>query len=437
MRHFRIFFFLLSLFVNIFPLTVYAAETQKKLPPGIFRMSDGAYYQPSTGIRAMTLDEYGLDILPSMSEEVVNDSASSSKAIFPLKSAILRGRELLKSESDAEKTSVPRIAKSEPNNRHITLAIWNPASDEIRKFSGVKEGKKLVPDVGQKDDVQVVVTNGLNSAFRVKGGDIVVAIRYPIYVEIQNSTEKHPLYEVQDAIYTPYSADLRTPEMIAFGKRWLSMQMSTVYTQLRENGVPSRSMPSKLLADVIDPELTQLILAIEHIDPGVSDKNAKVALERFYVTLAANEEDSYDFSKSPVGALGIAQFMPKTYAFVASMSALGLPKDFNTGMRTPLHAITAEVAYLDYLLTQLPKGTVAQLAQSPDFVHEYIAAAYNGGPSRVRKAMNAWEENLDAKERLHVRASSRLRLETMHYVLKLRQVRLMLRQENAQLAQAN
>lgn len=414
----------------------YAAEIQEKLPPGIFRMSDGMYYQPSTGIRAQTVQAFGIDVPALTNTEIPIEAVSSTEAIFPLKSAILRGRELLRSERDAEKSLEPRIVNNEPDDRHITLAIWNPSSNDIRKYSGTKEGKKLVPDAGQIDEVQVVSPNGLNSAFRVKGGDIVVAIRYPIYIETNGGTIKNPQYEVQDAIYTPYSADLRTPEMVAYGKRWLNMQMSNVYAQLREKGVPSRSMPSRLLADVIDPELTQLILAIEHIDPGVSDKNAKVALERFYVTLAANEDDSYDFSKSPVGALGIAQFMPKTYAFVASMPALGLPKDFNTGMRTPLHAITAEVAYLDYLLTQLPKGTVAKLSQSPDFVHEYIAAAYNGGPSRVRKAMNAWEENLDAKERLRVRAASRLRLETMQYVLKLRQVRTMLRQENVQLAQA-
>ena len=37
--------------------------------------------------------------------------------------------------------------------------------------------------------------------------------------------------------------------------------------------------------------------------------------------------------------------------------------------------------------------------------------------------MSAWEENLDPNERQRVKNRSRLKLETMKYVLKLREVR--------------
>ncbi len=438
MRSSRHLIALCCLVVSAFPAVALAAEGDASLPAGIFRMADGTYYQPSTGLHAPTLQELAPGTPAATSSTSTPPTTSTSEEPpyvlptpldpFPLKSAIRRGRDLLQAAVDADTPAKPRTSTVEPDDRHITLAIWDPATDDIRTWSGMKRGTKLVPDKGQADDVRVSSSNGINSEFRAKGG-IVVAIRYPIYAETAASTKKHKRYEVQDEVYTPFSADLRTPEMIAYGKAWLAQQVTNVFDMLRLHGVPSRSMPTKRVADVIDPELTELIMAIEHIDQGVNGQRAKSSLERFYVTVAANEGDAYDFSRSKVGALGIAQFMPKTYAFVSSFPGLGLNKDFVTAMRTPAHAITAEVAYLDYLLAQLPKGTAAQLADHPDLVHEYIAASYNGGSARVKKAMAAWEENLDAKERLHVLSRSRLKLETMHYVLKLRQVRDILRKD--------
>ena len=92
-------------------------------------------------------------------------------------------------------------------------------------------------------------------------------------------------------------------------------------------------------------------------------------------------------------------------------------------MRDPVNALTAQVVYLDYLLAQFPKETRNRAHLFPSFTQEIVAAAYNGGPARVKKAMVVWEENLDPAERLHVLERSRLKKETMQYVTKLRLVR--------------
>jgi soluble lytic murein transglycosylase-like protein len=145
-------------------------------------------------------------------------------------------------------------------------------------------------------------------------------------------------------------------------------------------------------------------------------------LNPLYVTLATNKEKAFAYSRSSVGAMGIVQFMPKTYAAVAKWNGYGLKSSFDEGMGNATNAITAEVAYLDYLMSCLPKETVALYGTKPTLVHEVVAAAYNGGATRAVKAMAAWEENTDPKQRLHVKTRSRLKLETMNYVLKLRQV---------------
>jgi hypothetical protein len=73
---------------------------------------------------------------------------------------------------------------------------------------------------------------------------------------------------------------------------------------------------------------------------------------------------------------------------------------------------------------RLPDDVVEkEYLDHPERLQEYVAAAYNGGAGRVKKALVVWEENLDPVERLRVRTRSRLKPETMQYVLKLRRVR--------------
>lgn len=405
------------------------AET---LPAGVFKMADGTYFHPVSHNRAPTLEALA-SLVPGMapiSTSTPESTTSTAPILFPLKAAIEQARSELQSRITAAAPAEPQYAAEEADARDITLAIWNSKTDALRYVDAHKRGTSLTLADGSSN-VQVLRTNGVNSTYRVKGddGEIVVGVRYPIYKSI--GTKAAPKYEISEVAYVPYSAELNTPEMAAYGERWLKEQVNDAFNVLRENSVASLAFDGALLADTVDKELVTAILAIEHLDTNAVQKFPRESLDAFYVVLAANESSSYNFSRSSAGAFGLAQFMPSTYKFVASKPELKLNPNFDAGLSDPNNAIRAQVAYLDYIHSRLPETTVVNYDAQRDLVHEYLAASYNGGYPIVAKAMQVWEENLDLKERSIVRTRSRLKLETMNYVLKLRNIRQALRERAA------
>ncbi len=387
----------------------YAAE----LPTGVFQMRDGMYFHPTSGLVTSNLN----DILMHVSS---TQTATSTTAPSALKFAIKRAQELLSATSTA-----PSVASSDDGWRTVTLAIWDPAAptsvEAIRIVTLEKNGMKLRELANPIVGIRVARSNGANSEFSVATGEMIVAVRYPIYRERKISAKKI-VYDVSDIIYTPYARALHTPEMIAEGKQWLDQTVAGVFEELRREGIPSRVSSNRLVADVIDPEFVKRILLVEHLDENALQNDARRQIEALFVTLGANEDRAFTVAKSKAGALGLAQFIPKTYAALVRWPHLHLEQNFEKGMRDPKNAIRAEVAYLDYLLSRLPDEIHAS-SMPRERVEEIVAASYNGGATRAASAMKAWEENLDPSQRLHVKSRSRLKLETMKYVLKLRALR--------------
>ena len=431
-RSFRSVFFAL---IGCFALATSAQAAT--LPAGVFQMHDGSYFQPSSGFVTPDLDAMLAHLSSSTTlgttssstvlltneatstTSLVTDVTSTTPYVFPLKAAILRAQEMLKSQISP--SAKPQIVKKDDGTRNIMLAIWNPVTDVIRYVTAIKEGAKLTNLSPGAGSIRVTYSNGINSSFVVPD-EIVVGIKYPIYTE-KSLGKKKVEYEIEDQVYTPYSNALHTPQMVAEGKRWFDQQVEQVYTDLRSAKVMSRAFPLKQMADVIDPSFLKSIAIIEHVDESVVNHDMNPSIETFFVQLASNESDTFDYSRSSAGALGLVQFIPSTYKSIAAKwPNLHLNPDFEIGMRDPENAMRAQAAYLDYLLACLPDTATQTYATNRDRANEYIAAAYNAGPSLVAKAMKVWDDNFDTASRPHVLKRSRLKLETMNYVLKLRKL---------------
>lgn len=424
--------FLCIVSVCAFAATTFSVHAEERsdagdvaLPAGVFRMSDGKYYEPSRGILSADLQEIVSRVSSvSTTQPIVASSTEDVRVqLIPLKRAIQRGREMIERLIEQNRSPTPRIEASDAGWRPVTLAIWNPRTDGIRLVQVLKRGTHLRSDANGRDGISVSRSNGVNSEFVITGndGEIVVAIQYPIYREkILTKKKKH--YEVHEVVYTPYSKGLHTPEMIRQGKRWFDDVVTSVFGQLRADGVVSRAFPDKLLADVLEPSIIERITIIEHLDDAALRKDPGRHIEAFYVTLAANEEQAYTHAKSKAGALGLVQFIPKTYAAIAKWPQLRIHPNFEFGMRDPKNAIRAQAAYLDYLLSRLPEEARASGIASA-YVEEVVAASYNGGATRAVRAMSVWEDNFDPQKRLQIKTRARLKLETMKYVLKLRTLR--------------
>lgn len=401
--------------------------------PGIFEMADGMFFQPSTGRLAASCGQV-LGTTPS--------TAPAAPAPEPVpvvqgtaRAAVERARTMLlahiKEENEGRK---PDIVTTYDVMVDVTLAVWNSKTDEIRLIEMKKNGFRVDAPV----PVKVKRNNGVNSEFLLEDeDDIVVGVRYPIFRDV-TVTARKPRYELVDVHYVPYSARLHTPEMVAWGQETLDANVKAAYDAYRAAGIRSRAFPDRLLVDVISKEQLETIAVIEHLSEGsLFGSNPRLAMESVFVVLAGNQDDAYAYSRSSMGAKGIFQFIPSTYKLMVARKDLGLDPDFETGMADPVNAIKAAVAYLDAELAGMPLAVKDLYYVNNDRVIEYLAAAYNGGGTRIRRAVMMWGDAWSDPHDAEIAALSRkygagslnvlraknatLRAETITYVKKLRQ----------------
>ena len=353
------------------------------------QMQDGRWLDTETGLTGESQAEVTSDATSSAPLAMIEASPS-----IGLRDAVTRARVLLQEHLDATRPKKPKTVASKNAWVDVTLAVWNSGTGEIKLVSAKKDGNSLKesdPDL----EVAVSRTNGINSQYAVDDGSgkiFVVGVEYPILTEKVISKHKK-VYTLNDVLYVPYSDKLQVPEMVAWGAQTLDGYVSDVYGQLREQGIMSRAMPGRLLADVIDPNLVKSIVFIEHAGNGVTVNDPKGVTDAIKVVLAANQGNAYAYSVSVAGARGLVQFIPSTYKLMTRRNDLGLIKDFVAGMTDPHNAIKAEVAYLDAELANMPADIRALADTDMPKLDTYLAAAYNGGGGRVHKAIAAFGES--------------------------------------------
>jgi len=366
--------------------------------PGIFQMADGRYYHLSSGRLSDSCGSLLQSLGMPAPEEDATGTPSESANTFPLIDAVRRARQMLQAAIDADVAAGKKqpVVTTYDTWVDVTLAVWNSRTDEISLIHAGKNGAKLDVDEGADVGIDVRFSNGVNTHFALDDGDkIVVAVRYPIFKDISVSKRK-PRYQLQDVVYSPFSEPLRTPEIVALGQATLRANIEEAMSQYRAAGIMSRAFRDRLLVDVIDPELLEAIAVIEHLGEKAVLSDPERASGSFYAIVATNEDDAYAYSRSSAGARGLVQFIPSTYALMVKRSELGLIKDFEDGMSDPVNAIKAQIAYLDAELASMPISVKDLYAVDRWRVDEYLAAAYNGGGARVRKAIAAFGDEWSA-----------------------------------------
>jgi hypothetical protein len=270
-----------------------------------------------------------------------------------------------------------------------------------------------------------------------------VAVKYPTFTDVSTSRRKKK-YELHDVVYTPYAEAIHKPELVAYGRSTLETTIAAAFDAYRAAGVKSRAFPDRLLADVVDPQLVESIAIIEHLNTGsLNGDGAQTAMDSVFVTIGANQADAFDYARSTAGAMGLVQFIPSTYKLMAKRPELGLIQDFKTGMTDPVNAVKAEIAYLDAELANMPLSVKDLYYVDNDRVKEYLAAAYNAGGTRVRKAIAQWGDSWSDPHAAEIAAVAKkkgarsrsvtslknatLHAETVDYVKKMRRALTMLR----------
>jgi hypothetical protein len=358
---------------------------------------------------------------------------------YSLLKKIEEGRELLKGESVKLQmgiTGTRRVRLSRRRykevpvtgivGREMALAILEP-SGKIRIARAVKrdgEFEVLTPGF----ILSMRRENGINSDIYCvsPAGGKVVAVKYPISNEGNRFGGGQPVIE---AVYTPYSAEIKTEEVIERGLEIKDGFIDKAYSQLRSRGVLSRAFPGRRIVDAIPKDLLRVLLLNEHIDPGEfkSAALAKPLAERVLTVIATNRDSAYAYSISPAGARGLVQMIPSTYRLLLNKySAAGLKSDFALGMSDPINAVMAQV-----LLCDSDWQAIRTRSDVPaDRVGPYLAAAYNGGVGRVLTLLSTLETDwleapdqnsrptITVSRRVPVRVRSRTGRVTRRYVVK-------------------
>lgn len=413
-------FSLISAFILLFAVSPASAEGLA----GVFQMADGTFYHPASGLKAASEAEMaqklGIQVSIIASSNSVVVTPVEPEPGLPVLRAANRARAELSARIAQDRLADPSVKITETDDfwRDVTLAVWNQNTDQIAYVTGKKKGTELRLSGG--GDISVLRSNWINSEYNPEDpAQHVVAVRYPILKAIyEGKTIKH--YEIEDAVYTPYSRDLHTKEVAVEGERHVDELVKQALDAMRADGVPSRAYPGKLMADVVDPELLKSIIVIEHSDLSLLQRDPRQAVERVYVTFAFNPGIAYNYARSSAGALGVPQFMPTTYKNFVKRTQLKLIPDFEKGMRDHVNAVRAQAAYMDDALASLPVEA-RKLGMSHSKVREYLAASYNGGYARVRTAIQIWDEQISGELKpAEIKSRSRLRPETIQYVKKLR-----------------
>lgn len=400
---------------------VLSTSTSPSLPI-MLQMADGHFYNPTTGQTAATksalyallypgqpippaLDAITTTTIPTTtpptSEPAIPTPSTTTLPEFPLRAAIEVSRHLL--ESDPV-TSTSHVYRSLSQKIPLVFAVWDGVSsvaldaDATTSATSTTEPSSApgITLVRQQVSLSRLQSKGIReyiSALQTPG--VVVGVYYPLITK--GGTKKKPKYQANYVVYTPYSEDLHTSDMVALGKARLKQLTENAYAELRTQQVASLAFPTRLVADAIDPVIPESIVAIEHVDYASLNTVGPQGLDAFYVMLAANPDNAFGYSLSPAGARGLAQFIPSTYASVVRhRPEAHLVSDFSQAMEQPSTAMKAEIVYLDILLQELPDEVRTRYLQGDVQANEFVVAAYNGGPVRVSHALADWDNMIES-----------------------------------------
>ncbi len=299
--------------------------------------------------------------------------------------------------------------KTELVRKQVALAILNTVTDEIfeKRFWIVESEIQKFNTTGTMtfqpvDDtrpitVQVKWWNSFNTYYEIPDHPyfLVIANKYLLLSKNLGSLPERSKKEYTDIVYVPYSKNIETPEIIDSGKQYIEKNIEKAYADLDALTVRSKSTPELPITSAISRDLVRNIMLVEHIDPqqfSIADDHGLELAQRVLAIIGSNRELSYRYTGSPAGANGLAQFIEPTYkTMVTSYPSAKMIKNYSLGMADHQNAVKAMVLFFDsHKKTIHDRLQDTILSQQLGITEEMLAAAYNGGPSRVIRSVNTY-----------------------------------------------
>ena len=327
---------------------------------------------------------------------------------FDILEDIARGREFLKdkvagrSETRVE-GKVTFFSKGRKRERLVARTIVRP------NFLLAEE------DLKERKIRQVLITSGgyVTEGFRVtriraNGVASRFEVTYPENMAILAlKTTVHSGSGLKEVVYTPYSPEIDTREVRKAGLDYLMRLIKLARSDLAAKRVKLAEFGK---SDGIPMEISLVLSIIEHIDPVRFEhyKGNEIALVHEVLTIiGANTTEAYRYSKSPAGAMGLFQFIPRTYRMLLEKyRSAGLTRDFVAGSTDHVNAAKASLLLFNTDLMSLPSRLWSAARRDGHALGMFIAAAYNCGPERIEKSARAckgrWTCHLPEETRVYL-----------------------------------
>ncbi len=335
-------------------------------------------------------------------KNIPQPSVVIEQSVYQLQEKIARGLKLLESTPPLELEFATIKRKQQLVRKQVALAILDIDTstiiekrfwvneEESRSFD--KSGNMSFKPVDDEYPVAVEIRwwNGYNTYYDIPNNPrlLVIGNKYPLpssyLVDLPERTKK----DYTDIVYVPYSKRIQTDEIVNAGKDYLNKHIEEAYQDLNKRKVRSVFQSNLPITSTVSRDLIKNIILIEHIDPkefSLADDHGQALADRIFTIIGANGERAYRYSGSPAGANGLAQFIQPTYlSVVQRYPNAAMIKNYRLGMANHTNAVKAMVLFFDIhkkaISDQIQKSTISKQL---GITEEMLAAAYNGGPSRV------------------------------------------------------
>lgn len=352
---------------------------------------------------------------PPATPQVLGTSTSASLAtptVPPMVAKIKEAKEALKPVKSNyqlipvytknKKTGKSVLSSYKLGLRDLLVAVLDPATGTI-SITGAMQNNKTFTFPDKSFDIKQIGFNGVNTRFQVNtpAGGQVIALKYLI-TPVESGSKAAIENALYEAIYVPYSPFLDTPEVQEYGAKYLDNVINEVAVHLAN--YPSVSDPGKTITQAINPSLVKALVYAEHTDSNelLKAPDTMNVVNRVKTLFGGNEGDTYRYSGSSAGALGISQFIQSTYlGLVKRHPNANLIPDFRQGMADHVNAIKSTYILLDDYIQGVKDR--AQDSFIPGQAFDFGVAAYNGGTVRVARALNSFGLNWNSDQAIQMR----------------------------------
>jgi hypothetical protein len=364
----------------------------------------------------------------------IKDKISEAKKLLDGITLKVGTTDITYTEDRISPTSITHKTIKDPE-KEIALAALNTTTGEISVIKITKHGAELIPppnwSISITSRVSGIRWNSWNTAFHVDSPEnyVIIANLYP---EEKNTTVTQKKngkkvsfvnQTIKYHFYSPFSPDILTPELINAGEQYVHDMVAQALSELQAAGVGSAAIAGATVYDVWKDKAVffERIPLLEQSDLTEFMLDPENTTQRIYTIIGANGDLAFANTCNSSSACGWVQFTPATYkTIVKTYPKAGIISDFITGAADHENSIKAAILLYDQNLKGLIKSNGQKVLQDPK-LEEYLAASYNGSPSRATKSLTAsilgsvedWINALTSKK-------GGLASETRGYLVKLR-----------------